>query len=56
MLGDLGKHSGADFIPIMKGEDVILPALPLQGAVRTFLAVYSPTQTKQGSENLFGFG
>lgn len=33
MLGNAGKHDGADLLPIVEGENQIRPSLPFQGLV-----------------------
>ena len=46
VLCNTGKHSGADFLAIAKGEDNVGPTFAEQGTVRTRLPLDLPSDAK----------
>ena len=56
MLCDTGKHSGADFLAIVEGEDDIRPSRPGEDAMRTGLALHRPADAQERSEDQPGLG
>jgi hypothetical protein len=55
MLCDARQHFWADFIAIMKGENIIRPAITDKCFVRTGLSFDLPAQPQKRSEKALGF-
>ena len=55
-LGDAGHHARPDFLGVVKGEDVIRPALPLQRSMRPGSALFCPSDPLEGPQNSAGLG
>ena len=54
MLLDSGKHSGGEFVAVVKGEDDVRPVSSEQSAVRVGLPLDLPSDTKRRYKQAFG--
>jgi len=51
VLRDAGKHSRADLVAVMEGEDVVGPSLARERAVRAGLPLHGPADAQQCGED-----